>query len=150
MRRLQRLIFSVLLALMMALHATGVLLETSPSDLGWLSMVGVGVSALVGAAALGLFFRTLATQVDGLPLSSVESGSRRRSIWLGIGVLILCLLGASLVIVLARLLGIGPAQFGQSIDVATAVWFPLGGSIAFLGLLRSSPARRVDRAIPHL
>jgi hypothetical protein len=145
MRRIQRLIFSALLTLMMALHATGVLLETSPSDLSWLSIVGVGVSALVGAAALGLFVWTWGTQADGVSFSIGNRESRTRSIWWGIGCLILCLLGTSVLLVLARSMGIGSAQLGQFIDMAAAVYFPVGGSIALLGLLRNAPARRVDR-----
>lgn len=150
MRRVQRLFFSALLALMMALHATEELLEPLPSDLSSLWMVGVGVSAVVCASALGLFLKTLGTQVDGLPLLSDEPGSRRRSIWLAIGTVILCLLGASLVVVLARLMGIGSARFSQYLDSAAAVWFPLVGSITFLWLLRNAPARHVDRATSHL
>jgi len=142
MTRLQRLFFSALLALMMALHATEELLEPLSSDPNWLRMVGVGVSAVVSAAALGLFLRSLATQVDGQPFLGGGPGSRRRSIWPGIGAVILCLLGASLVVVLARSMGIGSDRIGRYLDTVAAVWFPLVGSLALVWLLRKAPAER--------
>jgi hypothetical protein len=143
------LIYSVLLALLMALHAARQLLERSAGEPSWLWMIGFGVSVAVGLAALGLFLRTLGTQVGGLPLPSAELGPRSRSMWLAFGVLILCLFSASIAVMLARLVGIGSDPLSQYLDSAAAVWFPVVGSLTLVWLLRYSPARRTNGGTPH-
>ena len=150
MRRAQRLFFSAMLALMMAMHAAAELLRASPNEASWLSLVGVGVSVLVTAAAVALFLKARAMRSDDLPFLTGDHASRRRSIWLGIAATILCLVGTTLMIVLVRLLGISSAQISPFLDIATAVTFPLLGSIALIGLLRKTPARRADKATSHL
>lgn len=146
MSRVQRQFFSAVLALMMALHVASELLEMSPTGSSGLSMLGMGVSALVSAAALGLFLRTRGTQADGRPFLSSEPQSRRRSIWLSVGGLILCLIPMLLILVVARLLGIGSVRFSQSLDFVAAVSYPILGSVALIGLLRSASAARAEKA----
>jgi hypothetical protein len=149
MRRLQKLCFTALLALIMALHATGVLVEVSPGELSWLSMAGVGISALIAVGAIALFVRILARPSDGLPFLDGSRESRTWAIWRGIGGVVLCLIATFLAILLMRLTGLSSSRLDQYIDIVSAVVYPLGGAIAFFGLLGSARPQGVEEAAPR-